>query len=866
MADPRAEMPAAPLQRRARRTRSKRPGRTAGSADGHVPTRRTPSATSPTGSTEVAGRPKLYVLDMFPYPSGAGLHVGHPLGYIGTDVYARYLRMTGHNVLHTMGYDAFGLPAEQYAVQTGQHPRVTTEANIANMRRQLRALGLGHDPRRGVATTDVDYYRWTQWIFLQIFDSWYDADADRARPIAELIAELEPGAREPDERHEPRRPPVGRARRPTERRAVVDAHRLAYLDEAPVNWCPGLGTVLANEEVTADGRSERGNFPVFRRAAEAVDAAHHRVRRPPDRRPRPARLARVDQAACSATGSAAATAPSVTFPVVDHERTPTIEVFTTRPDTLFGATYMVLAPEHPLVDELTADAVAADLAPTRAGVDRRARHAGRGRRGVPAPGRRQERARAPGRGPGQDRRLHRRLRDQPRQRRADPGLHRRLRADGLRHRGDHGRARPGPARLGVRRGVRPADRPHRAAARRVATGEAFVGEGPADQQRQRRGRPRRPGRRRGQAPPSSTGSRPRAPATGTVTYKLRDWLFSRQRYWGEPFPIVYDEDGLPRAVPDSMLPVVLPDVDDYSPATFADDDETRCPSRRSARATDWVEVELDLGEGPKVYRRETNTMPQWAGSCWYELRYLDPTNEHALRRPRDRAVLDGPAVRGRLRRRRPVRRRRRARRAAPALRPVLAQGAVRPGPRVVARAVPPPVQPGHDPGRAPTPTTAASTSRPPRSTSATAASATATAGQPRVRQDGQEPEERGHARRHVRELRRRHAAALRDVHRPARPEPAVGAPRPSSACTGCCSGSGATSSTRTPATPRVTDDARRRRDHAASAAPHDRRGARRHGDAALQHLDRPHHRAQQPPHRARTPTVACRARWPSRWC
>ena len=216
------------------------------------------------GFAEGADRPKLYILDMFPYPSGVGLHVGHPLGYIGTDVYARYQRMTGHNVVHTMGYDAFGLPAEQYAVQTGQHPRTTTDANIATMRRQLRRMGLGHDPRRSIATTDEGYYRWTQWIFLQIFNSWYDPDADRARPIDELIAALDAGTREPSVGTNPHRRPWSQLSAP-ERREVIDNHRLAYVREAPVNWCPGLGTVLANEEVTADGRSDRGNFPVFKR-------------------------------------------------------------------------------------------------------------------------------------------------------------------------------------------------------------------------------------------------------------------------------------------------------------------------------------------------------------------------------------------------------------------------------------------------------------------------------------------------------------------------------------------------------------------------------------------------------------------------
>ncbi|MCW2507398.1 MAG: leuS, partial [Modestobacter sp.] len=220
------------------------------------------------GFDRVADRPKAFLMDMFPYPSGAGLHVGHPLGYLGTDVTSRFLRMDGRNVLHPMGYDAFGLPAEQYAVQTGQHPRVTTEANIAAIRAQLRRLGVDHDTRRTFATIDPGYYKWTQWIFRQIFEAWFDETADggrgKARPIAELVAELDAGTREPA----PGTLPEGRIWADldeVERRRVVDLHRLAYRHEAPVNWCPGLGTVLSNEEVTADGRSERGNFPVFRR-------------------------------------------------------------------------------------------------------------------------------------------------------------------------------------------------------------------------------------------------------------------------------------------------------------------------------------------------------------------------------------------------------------------------------------------------------------------------------------------------------------------------------------------------------------------------------------------------------------------------
>ena len=211
------------------------------------------------GFAQMAGRPKFYLLDFFPYPSGIGLHVGHPVGYIGTDVFGRYLRMTGYHVLHPFGFDTFGLPAEQYAIDTGQHPAVTVQQNAAVIRRQLRRLGLGHDWRREILTSDPSFYRWTQWIFLQIFHSWYDPDRGRARPIGELIAEFAAGQRPV---------PGGRAwadLSAAEQRDVVDGHRLAYLAEEVVNWCPGLGTVLANEEVTAEGRSAVGNYPVYRR-------------------------------------------------------------------------------------------------------------------------------------------------------------------------------------------------------------------------------------------------------------------------------------------------------------------------------------------------------------------------------------------------------------------------------------------------------------------------------------------------------------------------------------------------------------------------------------------------------------------------
>src|SRR5215207_8981156 len=296
------------------------------------------------GGVGLGDRPKLYLLDMFPYPSAYGLHVGHPLGYIGTDVYGRYHRMAGWNVLHTLGFDAFGLPAEQYAVQREQHPRTTTEPNVANYRRQLRRLGLAHDPRRSVATTDPAYYRWTQWIFAQIFEAWYDVDAGRARPIAALVDELATGNRPT---------PDGRAWADlsgAEQQAVIDGYRLAYLADGPVNWCPGLGTVLANEEVTAEGRSDIGNFPVFRRTMRQwmmrITAYADRLIDDLEQLAWPDSIKTMQR-----NWIGRSTGARIRFPT-DAEP---IEVFTTRPDTLFGATFMVIAPEHPIVDALIPD-------------------------------------------------------------------------------------------------------------------------------------------------------------------------------------------------------------------------------------------------------------------------------------------------------------------------------------------------------------------------------------------------------------------------------------------------------------------------------------------------------------------------------
>jgi leucyl-tRNA synthetase len=589
------------------------------------------------GFDKVAGEPKLYVLDMFPYPSGETLHIGHPLGFIATDVYARYKRMTGHNVIHTMGYDAFGLPAEHYAVQTGQHPRVTTEANIAAMRRQLRRLGLGHDPRRSIATIDEGFYRWTQWMFLQIFGSWYDPDADRARPVAALEAELDAGTRQPA-------PGTNATGRPwaelsaSERRAVVDRHRLAYIDDAPVNWCPGLGTVLANEEVTAEGRSERGNYPVFRRPLRQwmlrITAYADRLLADLDRLdwPEPIKLMQRNWIGRSEGAR-------VSFPVPGG---PDIEVFTTRPDTLFGATYIVLAPEHPLVDELTAVA-------WPEGIPAGARDAWTGGHATPA-----EAVAA--------------YRDQA-QRRSDVERQVEAREKTGVFLGSYATNPTTGADIPIfvadyvlmgygtgaimavpgqdERDWEFAERFDLPIVRTVAPppdwdGKAYMGEGPAinsaNDEVSLDGLGVADAKRAIIAWLEATGL-----GEGTVTTKMRDWLFSRQRFWGEPFPIVYDpHDGLPRAVPDAELPVRLPHIEDYSPVTFPDDDATSEPVPPLARATDWVEVTMDLGDGDKVYRRETNTMPNWAGSCWYELRYLDPDNDRSFVDPENERYWMGP--------------------------------------------------------------------------------------------------------------------------------------------------------------------------------------------------------------------------------
>ena len=582
-------------------------------------------------SDRMAGKQKLFVLDMFPYPSGTGLHVGHPLGFIGTDVWGRFKRMTGFNVLHTMGFDSFGLPAEQYAVQTGQHPAITTAQNVATYRRQLRRLGLAHDPRRSVSTTDPAYYRWTQWIFSQIFNSWYDTDLQRARPIAELIQQFTDGTRlTPDGRD-------WSALRPDERLDVLDTHRLAYISEAPVNWCPGLGTVVANEEVTPDGRSDRGNFPVFKRTMRQwmmrITTYADRLIDDLDLLEWSDSIKAMQRNWIGRSEGARVDFASSAGPIA---------VFTTRPDTLFGASFMVLAPEHPLVDALTLPTHADDVAEyrrqagTKSDVARQVddltktgvftgSYAVNPINDLPIPvwvadyvlmGYGTGAIMAVPCGDQRDFEFARQFNlpvpaiQQP------------------------------PDEWFQLHGIQPS----------LDTStwpQAFVGDAPyvnssnagtfADiielnglssisDAKQR----------------TNDWLQAHGCGAATVSYKLRDWLFSRQRYWGEPFPIVYDQTGHAHTLPDALLPLELPPTDSFSPRTFDPDDAMSNPESPLDRLDWWVDVELDLGDGPQRYRRDTNVMPQWAGSCWYELRYLDPTNENRFVDPAVEQYWMGP--------------------------------------------------------------------------------------------------------------------------------------------------------------------------------------------------------------------------------
>jgi leucyl-tRNA synthetase len=569
--------------------------------------------------------PKFYILDMFPYPSGAGLHVGHPEGYTATDILARYRRARGFNVLHPIGWDAFGLPAEQYAIKTGQHPRQTTEANIATFKRQIKALGFSYDWSREVDTTDPRYFRWTQWIFLQIYHSYFDPVWNKAAPIALLEDALsDPPQRQAEwrdnaglaERHQAflRTPPEQRAEL---RQRLIENARLAYVSEAPVNWCPELGTVLANEEVI-DGKSEVGGFAVIRRPMRQwmlrITAYAERLLRDLETIEWSDSLKEMQRNWLGRSEGA-----EVDFEISnpesqlsDGERR--IRVFTTRPDTLFGATYMVLAPEHKLVDKIVPAAWPANTPadwkgqdPAAAATPRAAIAAYRAFAATRSDLERTELAKektgvftgAFAINPVNGERIPIWIADYV------------LISYGT------GAIMAVPAHdtrdfefatkfnLPIIQVVQPPDA--------KTDWHGFVDDGTSvnstGPEISITGLPTAEAKQKITAWLESRGL-----GKKTINFKLRDWLFSRQRYWGEPFPIVW-RNGRHEGLPESALPLLPPKLEDYKPTA-----EGQPPL---ARAADWVNL-------PDGATRETNTMPQWAGSCWYYLRYLDTRNDRAF--------------------------------------------------------------------------------------------------------------------------------------------------------------------------------------------------------------------------------------------
>jgi leucyl-tRNA synthetase len=537
------------------------------------------------GDPAVVGKPKVYVLDMFPYPSGAGLHVGHPEGYTATDILCRYRRMAGFHVLHPMGWDAFGLPAEQYAVEKNVHPRITTEQNIATFRRQIKSLGFSYDWDREVNTTDPNYVKWTQWIFLVLFDTWYDSAADRGRPIGELPI-----------------PEEVRREGPDAVRRYQDSRRLAYQAEVPVNWCPALGTVLANEEVI-DGKSERGGHPVERRPLRQwmlrITAYAERLLND---------LETLDWSdaikAQQRNWIGKSTGADVKFQVSGFEFQ--VEVFTTRPDTLYGATYMVLAPEHALVNRITTpeqrDAVRAyqEQAARKSDFDRT--EVAKAKTGVFIG--------AYAINPVNNARIPIWIADYVL---ASYGTGAIMAVPGHDERDFEFARQFGLPIVTV---VAPdAEWLKKTKSTLDNLTQPYVADGVAVNSGSLNGLPTEQAKEKIIAELEAGGIGQRR-----VNYKLRDWLFSRQRYWGEPIPILHelDEKGNPtatiRPLTPADLPLRLPDLEDFKP--------TGSPEGPLVKAADWINVTLD----GKRYRRETNTMPQWAGSCWYYLRYLDPTN------------------------------------------------------------------------------------------------------------------------------------------------------------------------------------------------------------------------------------------------
>ena len=559
---------------------------------------------------------KYYILDMFPYPSGAGLHVGHPEGYTATDILARYRRAVGFNVLHPMGWDSFGLPAEQYAVKTGQHPRVTTEANIANFTRQIKSLGFSYDWSRELATTDVEYFKWTQWIFLKLYNSWFNPATNKAEPIETL--------KYPDYMEKESGYPQNEIK--FARRNYLDSKRLAYVSEAPVNWCPELGTVLANEEVI-DGKSEVGGFPVIRKPMRQwmlrITAYAEKLLADLDTIDWTDSLKEMQRNWIGRSEGA-----EVDFQIFNYGAK--IRVFTTRPDTLFGATYMVLSPEHILVQAITtaeqkksvdnyktfaagkSDLERTELAKEKSGVFTGA-YAINPVNGEKIPIWIADYVLASyGTGaimavPAHDERDHEFA--------SKFGL--KIIQVVLPSTADWDNAKfffahsitefPGNI---IYEWLYEGSTIRATNARPIAFPAAGIAVNSSNLEISLDGLPTAEAKAK-----ITTWLEEKGLGKKTINYKLRDWLFSRQRYWGEPFPIIWKKDAAGNlyheALPESALPVLPPTLEDYKPTAGGEPP--------LARAKDW------LNEIPGA-TRETNTMPQWAGSCWYYLRYTDAQN------------------------------------------------------------------------------------------------------------------------------------------------------------------------------------------------------------------------------------------------
>ncbi|GIV40407.1 MAG: leucine--tRNA ligase [Thermonema sp.] len=543
---------------------------------------------------EIPGKQKFYVLDMFPYPSGAGLHVGHPLGYIASDIVARYKRHQGYNVLHPMGFDSFGLPAEQYAIQTGQHPAITTEKNIARYKEQLRAIGFSYDWSREVRTSDPKYYKWTQWIFLQLFGSWYNKQTDKAEPIETLIAHFEKQGTQGLNAHCSEDTPQFSAEEwkafdERKKQEILLDYRLAYLDDMTVNWCPALGMVLSNDEVK-DGVSERGGHPVvkkkMRQWALRITAYAERLLEGLERIDWSEAIKEMQRNWIGKSYGA-----EVNFPIQGKEDM-AIKVFTTRIDTIFGVTFLVLAPEHELVESITTEAQRAEVmayveeAKNRSERDRMSdvKHVSgvftgayvvHPFTGKPIPVWIGDYVLA-GYGTGAVMAVPS----------SDDRDFRFAKHFGL------------PI-VPVIEGTETLENPTEIKHGRLINSDFLNGLDwqeaieKAIEEVEKRGL----GRRR-------------------VQYKLRDAVFARQRYWGEPIPIEY-RNGIPYALDEKYLPLELPPIDKYLPTEDGDPP--------LGRAENWV--------SPNGYPLELNTMPGWAGSSWYFLRYCDPHNEERFASP-----------------------------------------------------------------------------------------------------------------------------------------------------------------------------------------------------------------------------------------